>query len=90
MAKGYSQYDIAKELGVTRQTISSDLRWINESTQKGLFGLAKETLSTMYFNCIEGINEVQKECWKIYNNTDNNPEINQWHKMAAVKILSLQ
>lgn len=79
--------DICKELNVTRQTISRDMKWINESTQKGLFGLAKETLSTMYFSCIDGINQVQRECWKIYRNEDNNPEINEWHKMTALKIL---
>jgi hypothetical protein len=52
-----------------------------------LFGLAKETLNTMYFDCIEGINQVQREAWKIYKNEDNNPEINQWHRMTALKII---
>lgn len=41
----------------------------------------------MYFNCIEGINQVQREAWKIYKNEDNNPEINQWHRMTALKLL---
>jgi hypothetical protein len=41
----------------------------------------------MYFNCIEGINQVQREAWKIYKNEDNNPEINQWHRMTALKII---
>jgi len=87
LAKGYSQMDICKELDLTRQTISKNMKWINESTQKGLFGLAKETLSTMFFNCIDGINQVQRECWRIYRNEDNNPEINQWHKMKALSLL---
>jgi transcriptional regulator len=87
MAKGYSQFEITKQLGVTRQTISSDMTWINQQTQKGLFGIAKETLSTMFFNCIDGVNAVQRECWKIYRNEDNNPEIQQWHRMSALKLI---
>ena len=60
MSRGYSQGDISKELNVTRQTISSDMRYINEITNKGLFGLAKETLTTMYFNCIQGVDDDHK------------------------------
>jgi transposase-like protein len=60
MSKGYSQGAICKELGVTRQTISSDMRWVNQSMQKGLFGLAKGTLSTGFFSCIEGANAAKK------------------------------
>jgi transcriptional regulator len=87
MSRGYSQAEITKELGITRQTMSSDMRFINESTKKGLFGLAKETLSTMYYNCVQNINEVQKECWRIYRNEDNNSEIHQWHRMSALNLL---
>jgi hypothetical protein len=87
-AMGYSQYAIIKRLGITRMTMSRDMRAINESTKKGLFGLAKnETLSTYFYNCVQGINDVQKECWKIYRNDDNNPEINQYHRMKALDLL---
>jgi DNA-binding CsgD family transcriptional regulator len=34
LSKGYSQMEICKELRITRQTISSDMKHINESTQK--------------------------------------------------------
>jgi hypothetical protein len=53
LSRGYGQSDIANELGVTRQTINSDMKFINETTKRGLFGLAKEMLSTMYQNCID-------------------------------------
>jgi hypothetical protein len=26
----------------------------------------------MFFNCIQGLDEVQKECWKIIENPDSN------------------
>jgi hypothetical protein len=62
------------------------MRYINEITNKGLFGLAKETLTTMYFNCIQGVDEVQKEAWNIYRNEDKDPTISNWHRIAALKI----
>jgi transcriptional regulator len=86
MSRGYSQGDIARELNITRQTISSDMRYINEITNKGLFGLAKETLTTMYFNCMQGVDEVRKEAWRVYRNEDNDPSISNWHRIASLKI----
>jgi hypothetical protein len=62
------------------------MRYINEITNKGLFGLAKETLTTMYFNCIQGVDEAQKEAWKIYRNEDQDPTVSNWHRLAALKI----
>jgi len=87
MAKGYNQSDIAKELHTTRNTVMRDLKEINEWTKKGLYDLAKQTLPTMYYSCIIGINEAEKEAWKIYRNPDNDPEINQWHRIAALRVL---
>ena len=69
-------------------TMSRDLKAINESTKKGLFGLAKnETLSTYFYNCVQSINDVQKECWKIFRNEDNNREITHYHRMKALDLL---
>ena len=85
---GYSQFAIIQKLGITRMTMSRDMRAINESTKKGLFGVAKnETLSTYFYNCVQGINDVQKECWKIYRNENNNPEITHYHRMKALDLL---
>jgi hypothetical protein len=86
MARGYNQMDIANELGISRMTINRDMHYINQMTSKGLFGLAKDTFATMYFNCVEGCNEILRECWKIYKNVENNPAITQWHKMAALRL----
>ena len=30
---------------------------------------------------------VQKECWKIYRNENNDPEINHYHRMRALNLL---
>ncbi len=83
MARGYyNQSDIAQELGISRVTVNKDMHYINQMTNKGLFEIARTSFATMYFNCIDGFNEVMKECWKIYLNEDNDPNIKQWHKIA--------
>ena len=85
---GYSQYAIIEKLGITKMTMSRDLKAINESTKKGLFGLAKnETLSTYFYNCVQGVNDVQKECWKIYRNENKDPEITHYIQMRALDLL---
>jgi hypothetical protein len=40
----------------------------------------------MYFNCIQGLDEVIKEAWKIIKNPDNDPNINYTHKLAAIRV----
>jgi DNA invertase Pin-like site-specific DNA recombinase len=57
LSKGYNQSDIAHKLKTTRQTVMKDLAEINQWTKKGLFDLAKQTLPTMYYSCLIGINE---------------------------------
>ena len=86
MAKGCNQQDIAHELGISRMTINRDMHYINEMTNKGLFDIARASFSTMYYNCVDGFNEIMKECWKIYYNADNDPHISQWHKIAALRL----
>lgn len=85
MSRGMNQINIAKELGTTRMTIMRDMHYINEISRHGLYDMAK-TSATLYFNCIQGLDECLDVCWRIYNNVDNNPEINQWHKMAAIRL----
>jgi predicted transcriptional regulator len=86
LGRGYNQMDIAEELGITRMTLNRDMHYINEMNSKGLFGLAKDTFATMYYNCVEGCNEILRECWKIYKNVENDPRITQWHKIAALRL----
>jgi hypothetical protein len=86
LARGYNQTDLAKELGVTRMTVNRDVHYINEMTNKGLFDQAKSTIPTMYFNCLDGLGEIERKCWRIIDNEENNPAINQWHKLAAMRL----
>jgi hypothetical protein len=87
MSKGFNQSDIAKELHTTRNMIMRDIKEINEWTRKGLYDMAKQSLSTMLYSCLIGLNEVEKEAWKIYRNDDNDKDTNRWHKVYALRLL---
>jgi transcriptional regulator with XRE-family HTH domain len=85
MSKGLNQSDIARELNTSRQTIIRDMKAINNATNENLNDLARATLSTMYYSCITGINEILKECWRIYDRRDDN-RLTWWHKLAALRL----
>jgi DeoR/GlpR family transcriptional regulator of sugar metabolism len=80
-----NQINIARELGVTPMTIQRDMHYINEMSRHGLYDMAKTT-ATLVYNCIQGLDECLEVCWRIHDNIDNDPEINQWHKIAAVRL----
>ena len=56
---------------------------ITAESQNYLNRLAKETLPFMYQTSIEGIRSVMKECWNIYESTDNK---NNFQRLAALKL----
>jgi IS30 family transposase len=68
---GMRGYEIAKDLNVDPGTISRDIKYLTAESQKYLTDLAKQTLPFMYQTSIEGIRSVMKECWYIYESTDN-------------------
>ena len=74
-------YEIAKEINVDPATVSRDIRHLTAESQKYLNDLAKSTLPFMYQTSIEGIRSVMKECWYIYESTDNN-----FQRLAALKL----
>jgi IS30 family transposase len=72
-------YEIAKELKVDHSTVSRDIRYLTSQSQKFLADLARQTLPFMYQTSIEGIRDVIRECWNIYQNDDD--------KLAALKLI---
>ena len=82
------RYDIAKELGVDPTTISRDAAYLVSQSQNYLNDLAKETLPFMYQTSIEGIRDVIKECYGIYESQDS--RVNMYHKVAALKLAFLR
>jgi hypothetical protein len=84
-------FEIAKELGVDASTVSRDIHYLIDQSQNYLSSLAKETLPFMYQTSIEGIRNILKECWIIYNTENNNDNANNrdltwFHKIAALKL----
>jgi hypothetical protein len=51
-----------------------------------LNSLAKETLPFMYQTSIEGIRDVIKEAWSIYQSNDDK-SVNMYQKLAALKLI---
>ena len=91
LTKGMKGYEIAKELGVDASTVSRDIHYLIGQSQNYLSSLAKETLPFMYQTSIEGIRNILKECWIIYNTENNNDNTNNrdltwFHKLAALKL----
>jgi hypothetical protein len=85
MSRGMNQINMAKELGVMRLTITRDMKYINEMTRHGLYDFAK-TGATVLFNCIQGLDECLDKTWNIFENKDNDPRINYWHKIACIRL----
>jgi IS30 family transposase len=71
LAKCISEEEIAKLLGVDQTTISRDIKVLKVSAQKWVYDLARSDLAYVYKQSIDGINEVTKEAWKIYNESIN-------------------
>ena len=69
-------------LDVDPATVSRDIAYLAAQSQNYLDDLAKSTLPFMYQTSIEGIRSVMKECWNIYESTDNN-----FQKLAALNWL---
>jgi predicted transcriptional regulator len=81
ITRGMKGYEIAKVLGVDPATVSRDIAYLAAQSQNYLNDLAKSTLPFMYHTSIEGIRSVMKECWNIYESTDNN-----FQRLAALKL----
>jgi hypothetical protein len=85
LTKGMKSYEIARELNVNHCTISRDIKYLSGQSQNYLNDLAKETLPFMYQKSIDGITEILKKCWNIYDNSTDE-SINWIHRLAALKL----
>ena len=81
LTRGMKGYEIAKELNVDYATVSRDIKYLTAESQNYLNSLAKETMPFMFQTSISGITDILKECWNIYESTDNN-----FQRLAAFKL----
>jgi IS30 family transposase len=84
VTRGMKSYEIATELNVDKSTITRDIKYLSGQSQNYLNELAKATLPFMYQTSIDGIRNVLKECWNIYEST--NEQINYFQRLAALKL----
>jgi IS30 family transposase len=85
LTRGMKGYEIAKQLRVDSATVSRDIKYLTAQSQNYLNNLARETLPFMYQTSIEGIRDVIKEAWSIYESHDKS--INMYQKLAALKLI---
>ena len=77
--------DIAIALKVDASTVSRDIEYLTLKSQQYIDDMAKKTLPFMYQKSIEGINEVLKECWHIYQQKDTVPPLVRLSALRLVK-----
>src|SRR5436305_14005481 len=85
LTRGMKTHEIAKELNTDNSTISRDIKYLTAQSQNYLNSLAKQTLPFMYQTSIEGIRDVIKECYTIYQSQDS--RMNMYHKLSALKLI---
>jgi IS30 family transposase len=86
LTRGMKAYEIAKELNTNESTISRDIKYLTLQSHNYLNDLAKSALPFMHQTSIEGILDIIRECWSIYQSSDQ--RINMYHKLAALKLIN--
>ena len=77
-----TESEIAQELGVDQSTISRDIKALKELSQF-VYDLAKSYLAYGYKQCIDGVEEVKRKAWSMFNNELLNPK----DKLLALKLI---
>lgn len=84
LAQSMTESEIAQELGVDQSTISRDIRALKELSQRFVYDLAKSDLAYSYKQCIDGVEEVKRRAWLMFN---NNELQNLKDKLLALKLI---
>ena len=64
-SQGYSQIEIATNLQVDRSIVSRDLAYLKQKAHENLKTHIQDKLPEEYQNCMTGINQVLKICWRL-------------------------
>lgn len=85
LAQSMTETEIAEELKVDQSTISRDIKALKKLSQQFVYGLAKSDLAYCYKQCIDGIEEVKRRGWDIFNGINNN--LTTRDKLLALKLI---
>lgn len=83
LAQSLTETEIATKLNVDQSTISRDIKILKEMSNRFIFDLAKSDLAFYYLQCIDGIEQVKKETWKILNDDS----LSTRDKLYALKLV---
>jgi Holliday junction resolvase RusA-like endonuclease len=89
LAQSRTETEIATELQVHVSTISRDVSYLRKQSQQFVYDLAKSDLAFYYKQCLDGIEEVRRKSWEIYNN-DGSSHHNDSLNSAKDKLLCLK
>ena len=67
LAQSMTETEIAKKLKVDQSTISRDIKVLKKLSQQFVYDLAKSDLAYCYKQCLDGIEEVKRRGWDIFN-----------------------
>jgi IS30 family transposase len=67
LAQAATEEEIAQILSVDQSTISRDIKHLKVQAQKFVFDLAKSDLAYSYKLCIDGVEEVKRKAWFMFN-----------------------
>jgi hypothetical protein len=75
LAKGATPRDISEALEISMAVVHRDIRWFNKENDYKMFEMAKQTIPTLYQNCLSAINELIKQCWQFYIRSNERPRM---------------
>jgi Holliday junction resolvase RusA-like endonuclease len=88
LAQARTETEIATVLQVHVSTISRDVSYLRKQSQQFVYDLAKSDLAFYYKQCLDGIEEVRKKSWEIYNEDRQNDSLkNAKDKLLCLKLI---
>jgi transcriptional regulator len=71
-ARGLSHGEIARELQVSRASISSDVQYLREQAKESIREYVTEHLPEQYQVCLSALDTILKHAFEILETSDNN------------------
>ena len=84
LAQGRAEEEIAQEMNVDQSTISRDITALKEMSQQFIYDLAKSDPAHRYKQCIDGIEEAQRQVWEMFR---NERRLSSKDKLSALKLI---
>jgi HTH domain len=84
LAQSMTETEIAKKLEVDQSTVSRDIAVLRKLSQQFVYDLAKSDLAYCYKQCLDGIEEVKRRGWDIFNKVNN---LTTRDKLLALKLI---